>query len=194
MGVECKQAGCDKHVRRAGLCATHYKRHRLGKDMSAPIRTMGGDMENFWPKVSKTGKCWNWTAARDVKGYGQFKHGGSMKLAHRVAYENSNGPIPAGLIVDHMCHNRACVNPEHLRLADDSMNAQNRAGARTGSKSGVRGVHWEARENMWRAAAVVRGKRTFLGYFDTIAAAEQVVTEWRRINMPHSLMDRKKVS
>lgn len=194
MAAECEQVDCDKHVRRAGLCATHYKRKRLGKDMAVPIRKMNGDMENFWPKVNKTDGCWEWTAAKDVKGYGQFKRGGAMRLAHRIAYEWSHGSIPAGMLIDHMCHNRACVNPAHLRLANDSRNAQNRAGARTGSKSGVRGVHWEAREDRWRAAAVVDGKRSFLGYFSTVAAAEKVVTEWRRINMPSSLMDQRKVS
>lgn len=194
MGTRCSQGDCGKHVRRAGLCATHYKRKRLGKDMDAPIRTMGGDMENFWPKVDKSDSCWNWTAAKDKKGYGQFKHQGSMKLAHRVIYEWKNGPIPDGLLIDHMCHNHACVNPKHLRLADASRNAQNRAGARKGSKSGVRGVGWESREGRWKAAAVINGKRSFLGYFQTVAEAELVVTEWRRQNMPYSVMDQRKVS
>lgn len=189
MSVECRQADCDKHVRRRGLCATHYKRHRLGKDMSAPIRTMDGGMDNFWPKVSKADGCWEWLAAKDKKGYGQFKYAGGMRLAHRVAYEWARGKIPEGFLIDHMCHNRACVNPAHLRLASDSHNAQNRSGARAGSKSGVRGVHWEARENRWRAAAQVEGKRTFLGYFDNVQDAEKVVTEWRRVNMPYSVMD-----
>ena len=191
MTAICKQGGCDKPPRRIGYCATHYKRHRLGGDMSAPIRTMGGGMLNFWPKVQKGEGCWEWTAARDAKGYGQFKHRGGMRLAHRVAYENERGPIPAGLQIDHTCWNRACVNPAHLRLADNALNAQNRAGARSDSMSGVRGVYWDKREKRWRADGMVNGRRTFLGHFRRIEDATTAATAWRRENMPYSLMDQR---
>ena len=66
--------------------------------------------ERFWSKVKKTNGCWNWTAYRLPKGYGQF----DRALAHRYAYEAMIGPIPGGLELDHLCRNRACVNPEHL--------------------------------------------------------------------------------
>lgn len=191
---DCIQSDCDRPSRRVGYCATHYKRHRLGKDMAAPIRFTNGGMDNFWPKVQKTDTCWEWTSAVGRNGYGQYKHDGAMRLAHRLSYEMTNGTIPEGLQVDHTCHNRTCVNPAHLRLASNAMNAQNRSGARSGSKSGVRGVHWETRENRWRASGVVDGKRSFLGYFNTIKEAESVITAWRRENMPYSINDQRKAS
>jgi hypothetical protein len=69
----------------------------------------------FWEKVDRTDECWGWTACRVAKGYGQFSTGGGRRVgAHRFAYELLVGPIPDGLQLDHLCRNRACVNPAHL--------------------------------------------------------------------------------
>jgi hypothetical protein len=68
----------------------------------------------FWSKVNADGICWQWTASLNTGGYGQFRLGKSMRLAHRVAYEILVSPIPDGLDLDHLCRNRGCVNPDHL--------------------------------------------------------------------------------
>ena len=69
--------------------------------------------ERFWAKVDKTGSCWQWTAATS-KGYGAFNVEQRRVPAHRYSWEELRGPIPAGLQLDHLCRNRACVNPDHL--------------------------------------------------------------------------------
>lgn len=72
----------------------------------------------FFEKVSKidnaTG-CWSWKGAIDAHGYGSFVIEGLTQKAHRVSYEISKGEIAEGLVIDHICKNKACVNPEHLR-------------------------------------------------------------------------------
>ncbi len=60
--------------------------------------------------------CWIWIGAT-CRGYGQVRVGGSAGkavFAHRASYEAFNGPIPPSLVVDHLCRERACVNPSHL--------------------------------------------------------------------------------
>jgi len=80
------------------------------------------DIERFWEKVEKTNSCWNWTASKFKNGYGQFRLGGTMVLAHRFSYELSIEKITKGLEIDHLCRNRKCVNPEHLELVNHHMN------------------------------------------------------------------------
>lgn len=70
--------------------------------------------ERFWGKVAKSESCWRWTASCGRGGYGQFRVGDKVRKAHVVAYELVVGPVPDGLTLDHLCRNRACVNPAHL--------------------------------------------------------------------------------
>ncbi len=74
--------------------------------------------DRFWKYVEKTSTCWVWTGGilqGSRGGYGKFKDERSRDvLAHRYSYELHKGSIPAGLTLDHLCRNRACVNPEHL--------------------------------------------------------------------------------
>lgn len=86
------------------------------------------------------GDCLVWTRPLTSKGYGYLRADGKDKRVHRYAWERERGPIPEGMFVDHVCHNRACVSVEHLRLATPGENSRNRRGARADSGTGVRGV------------------------------------------------------
>lgn len=80
--------------------------------------------QTFWDKVRKTDDCWLWTAAVQSKGYGSFAIGGITYSAHRLAYEDANGPIPDGKQIDHLCRVRQCVNPEHMEPVTGAENTR----------------------------------------------------------------------
>lgn len=150
--------------------------------------------ERFWSRVNKDGSCWTWQQHTDRCGYGRLYMGGKQVSAHRLAYEIARGPIPPGHQIDHTCHNPPCVNPAHLRAVTKEQNAQNLAGARRNSRSGIRGVHWRPANRKWEANATVNGKRSHLGYFNTPEEAEEVVVAFRRKYMPTSVMDLEPLS
>lgn len=93
--------------------------------MPQSTRIHGTLEERFWPKVAVAGpdECWEWLGTRTPErpgsrgGYGYIRLGSKsagQRTVHRVAYELAVGPIPEGLHIDHLCRNRACVNPAHL--------------------------------------------------------------------------------
>lgn len=68
----------------------------------------------FMSKVEKTHSCWIWRGHTDNLGYGVFWVGSKLLKAHRFSYQHYVGSIPEGKELDHLCRNRACVNPTHL--------------------------------------------------------------------------------
>jgi hypothetical protein len=90
-----------------------------------PKQYRPSESERFWAKVDKTDTCWLWTAAKSPAGYGYFRVGGragQYVIAHRYAYTATTGQIPEGLVLDHLCRVRQCVNPAHLEPVTQAEN------------------------------------------------------------------------
>ena len=102
-------------------CGTTFRTfpHRLalglGKYCCLPCYHHKTPNERFDKKyLAVDSGCWEWQAALNRGGYGVFSANGKYTLAHRFAYERWVGSIPDGLVLDHLCRNRSCVNPHHL--------------------------------------------------------------------------------
>jgi hypothetical protein len=81
----------------------------------------------FWDRVDKSGgedACWPWMAGRSAQRYGQVTINGNKILAHRYAYAEAYGPIPADKDLLHSCDNPPCCNPRHLRIGTAKDNAK----------------------------------------------------------------------
>ena len=80
-------------------------------------KTNGAKYHGIWARLKRRVEigpdCWQWRGKLD-RGYGHFSVGDKLYRPQRFIYELMKGPIPEGLVTDHLCRNRACVNPEHL--------------------------------------------------------------------------------
>jgi len=109
-------------------------------------------LKRFWAKVDKKEDgCWEWTAHL-VGGYGKFRVDGKLVQAHRLSYEIAKGPIPAGYDVRHSCHNRPCVNPDHLSVGTRADNMRDKMEAGRHYVGEVdREIHAELMRRAWAA-------------------------------------------
>ena len=80
----------------------------------------------FWAKVQRGGpdECWLWTASKNSCGYGSISFRGRGQRVHRVSLWLHGRDIPEGLVVDHVCRTRLCVNPNHLRVVTNHVNVR----------------------------------------------------------------------
>lgn len=87
-------------------------------------------------KQVNTNDCWLFAGTIDKQGYGRIKvTRESSREVHRLVYLDWIGEIPKGLVIDHLCRNRSCINPEHLDPVTIKENILRGREARFGSRA-----------------------------------------------------------
>lgn len=194
----CTFDGCNKTAHARGWCGAHYQQWRLRgyltpKTIGAQVRGLS-KKQMFDALADRSPGCWKWRGVITSEGYGSIAEGGVQMYAHRLSYEMHKGPIPAGMVVDHTCHNRACVNPAHLQAVTYGQNNENRSGPPANNTSGVRGVSWDRKRGKWHGYVKARGKMHHVGFFDDIKEAEATVIAKRNEVHTNNLLDRRVAS
>ncbi len=102
--------------------------------------------------------CWNWQHALNSRGYGICQRRDWRGLAHRFAYTHLVGEVPEGMQIDHLCMNKACVNPEHLEPVTAKENSQRERLSRFGRNYTI----FQQANGLWCAGVsnVANGIRT----------------------------------
>ena len=96
------------------------------------------DLEYYLARiVNNDNGCWEWQGCRNKFGYGVHKVDETGRsLVHRATYELLIGPIPDNLVIDHLCNNKCCCNPEHLEAVTNAVNVSRAQSRKTHCKRG----------------------------------------------------------
>ena len=203
MRFACCRDGCDRPAKVKGMCRNHYtaawnRENQIWKKYrsvmidysSLPVDLQTRAEMAFWRRIDQTSGCWLWTRSPGAKvRYGVVSIPGYSIYAHRMSYELARGQIPQGMLVDHECRAPNCVNPEHLRLANKSQNAQN-VGLSASNESGYRGVSWHTQTGQWQVHVRSNGVRYYGGRFDSFEDAARAARDLRNRVQTHNADDR----
>lgn len=189
----CTINGCVKQIKARGWCNAHYKQWQKGQEFSDPTaKRPTPKRKRTKPSKPAEGElrerldtcterlpdgCLVWTGARNRDGYGRARSGGKRVSVHRWVYEREHGPIEPGVLIDHACWNRACVEVTHLRPATRSENGSNRAGPMGVTATRIRNVYPHG--GGYRVRVMHHGERNDLGTFPTIEEARTVAEAGR---------------
>ncbi len=129
MTLVCSVTDCGLRVNARGMCKKHYSRWcRSGDTDLHPLIARVVPLDVLaWRALSQVvvtqRGCWEFQGSRNKQGYGQLQSGERTaagnrrpRQTHRIVYEFIRGPIPAGLVLDHVaCDNPPCCNPWHVK-------------------------------------------------------------------------------
>lgn len=143
--------------------ATHFKSEKIGSNTNAMF-------------AGRVAGC----IGKD--GYVLVGINGRRKLAHRIIWEMKNGPVPDGMYLDHINHDKADNRISNLRLVTRRQNNIHTR-IRKDNASGFKGVTFHKKLGKWMSSVSINCKRHYLGYFTTPELANKARQEFIAINV-----------
>ena len=174
----CSIEGCDNTLVARGWCNKHYRRWKRHGNPTAGVEHFDNPYEAFSRFTKPSGNCLLWTRHTNEKGYGFITDYGTTTRVHRWVWEQHNGEIPDGFVIDHLCWNTNCVKISHLRLATNTDNVSYRKSANTNSHSGYRNIY--PYNDGWRVQIKKNRVAHHFGVFATIEEAAVVAEQARK--------------
>ena len=178
---KCSLDRCKNEHLAKGFCGKHYYRwKKYGDPEFVKLVMTETPEEAFALRTEWQGACLIWIGRTKTKeGYGLIHVNSRYQGAHRYAWEREHGPILEDMLIDHTCHNKACVNIRHLRLATASQNSSHLSGAQANnSSSGIRNVYWSY--DKWQVSVTKNGKRYSFGIYDDLDEAAEMAKAARK--------------
>lgn len=186
---ECSVECCNRPAGTRGYCHGHYVRMLKGKPLDTPLEFRATTLaEALAHRTTSIGGCLVWTGATNSTGYAQINLGNRRELVHRLVFQDSHGPIPEGIYIDHRCGNPSCVDVRHLRLATPKQNVEHQTKLLSTNTSGYRGVY--RKRNRWMVRVEHNGKRYDLYSFVTAEEANEAAVALRNQLYTHNDRDR----
>jgi hypothetical protein len=103
--------------------------------------------------------CWLWFGAPTAAGYGLLSVNNQRRYTHVIAYELAKGPVPPTLVVDHLCRNPCCINPDHLEAVTQRENIARGLSAKTTKARFAAMTHFKCGHAMTPDNTYIVGKR-----------------------------------
>lgn len=194
-GKVCTFENCNKPHEARGLCRGHYTQYKRGRALTdIRIKRPVSDA-HFWRNVDKKSEaeCWEWIGFVHPTGYGRCGNGRfGTRSAHKYSYILAYGMVPSGMVVDHVCRNKRCVNPGHLRAITTKQNTENVGGLYVNNTSGATGVR-KFPNGTFQARVRHNGKLHYFGTYKSFEEAEAAAVRGRNQLFTHNDQDRERV-
>lgn len=121
----CSKSCFGKYYYKKGILSFKGKKHKISsRRMISNIKILNKKPDEEFYKIDEITGCWNYSGYKDRLGYGIHCYHGKYIFAYRYFYEKYKGKIPDNLVLDHLCRNTSCVNPEHLEAVTNEENCR----------------------------------------------------------------------
>ena len=181
----CTENDCQGKVIARGLCQKHYMQQRRG-GLFEPIYSVDdGQYLASRIRIDSNG-CWIWQQSKR-EGYGRIVRHGRTWQAHVFSYVTHIGEVPLGLQINHKCHVRACVNPEHLYAGSQQQNMQDMKDAGrdnylVGEADGNSRINAEVAKQIFSHSGIAREAAEKFGVSVSLVYAIKKKQVWRHLH------------